>query len=211
MSNVTSPIILDETGQAIVDAITQSGLVQDKITQINNAGDAKIQEIIETVVVDPTLSIEGAAADAKATGEAVNELKSALDMIADNKRSLPGEFVRGTISTAGNLGDGQYRLRTTECQIFEAEETYVIDSGFQVLLYYYSSGVSPSSETKTGNSGWKTGTITIPANTYFVPLIGAVPEDTSVSADLTWQFKVYKNVDPLAAYKVEDGESWEVA
>lgn len=72
------------------------------------------------VVIDDSLSISGAAADAKAAGDGINDLKSAIKTITDNEVA---KFVIGKyINTSGNTADidspttnATYRYAVLDC------------------------------------------------------------------------------------------------
>lgn len=68
----------------------------------------------ETVVIDDSLSIEGAAADAKATGDAINKLQSQITEIDDTiYNTIPYTWEIGSLSTLnGSEVDSTSRIRT---------------------------------------------------------------------------------------------------
>ncbi len=70
MANVTKPIMLNETGESIASANTRTAVALESIAQIlaNDGGGGS------TITIDPTLTIEGDAADAKAVGDRFNAI-----------------------------------------------------------------------------------------------------------------------------------------
>lgn len=144
--------------------------------------------------------------------EAVTDLESKLNesvlMLEAFHIILPGTFIRGTVSANGNPGQGQYRIRTDAVQIFSESVTVTIDAGYRLAVYYYTSN-APSSSTFDHYDAWETGTYTFDVNSYFIPVIALVNEDTSVPADLAWRFRVYSDNNPIEKYMVADGTAWE--
>jgi hypothetical protein len=49
MSDITKPIMLDETGRAIVNALMQNDIVTQKEAEISNYADAKLQTILDEI------------------------------------------------------------------------------------------------------------------------------------------------------------------
>lgn len=96
MTEITSPVLLDGTGQEIVSAlksvaaaVSNTEATQQAMTAIQAKGEAAIQAVeqakdaaLENIGagIDNTLSMSGQAADAKAVGD---ELESLKDQIAD--------------------------------------------------------------------------------------------------------------------------------
>jgi hypothetical protein len=95
-------------------------------TAVTNWLDTNVDPVGSAVVVDKTLSIDGAAADAKTTGDGIADLKSALEFQTESKRL---EFTKdGYIATNVNVGDvvsttptasGTYSYCIAECKPFD--------------------------------------------------------------------------------------------
>jgi hypothetical protein len=54
MSDITKPIMLDETGRAIVNALMQNDIVAQKTAEISAAADAKLEEVLASIPDDYT-------------------------------------------------------------------------------------------------------------------------------------------------------------
>lgn len=174
--------------------------------------------------VDPTLSIEGAAADAKVTGDAVGELKSAItyqkkwdynNLVAlDNgKILLNGDWSLGNISSGGNLYVGenyQKRVISLEAMKLSTETTFTIADGYRVKIAYY---YTPNLKYGSGDnpnlisiSAATTGSITIAANTWFDILIAMAtdPEEADLETFVNAVY-VESNIDKrLSALESND-------
>ena len=121
---------------------------------------------------DTTLSVSGAAADAKATGDAVNEGKSALRYVEDaSEISLNPVFTQGkNISSTGAFVSNVSRIATkgfidianarTANSIPIADNaykegiSYTIANGYRIYVAYYS---EPNESSFVSSEGWLTG------------------------------------------------------
>lgn len=110
MSTVTKPLLLDETGKAIVAALQSTDIVQQRTQEINQYVQEKLQEVQDSLPpdynellerlpqvdesseqyylldindIDKTLTCENMAADAKATGDALAIVKSDVGSLKD--------------------------------------------------------------------------------------------------------------------------------
>lgn len=75
----------------------------------------------ETAVIDPTLSIEGAPADAKATGDALEEIRNQIDNISDNI-SFDGLATEDYVDSKFNEVSGQVSTKQ-DALTFDATPT----------------------------------------------------------------------------------------
>ena len=124
---------------------------------------------VSTFETDKTLSVEDKSADAKATGEAINELNGALNILnIDANLLLPiyNSFERITSSLDGSWTTSTNRIacRTilyTDRQIFLTPNTG----------YNWAWNKFDAQGNYIATSGWKNGTFAIPANTYFCVLL----------------------------------------
>ena len=103
MSSITKPLMLDETGKAIVEALTQQNMTQQRINEINTAADTVKQEI-ENKKTDSVSAVENK------TTECVNAI---TQKGAETLKSIPEDYT--TLSSdVGSLKDDNYHQR---CQV----------------------------------------------------------------------------------------------
>lgn len=149
-----------------------------------------------TVVIDASLSVSGAAADAKATGdeiadlkadlsESVSVLKSALKQINkldDGFKNIDGTFVRGAFDTSTWGVSTNVKYRVISSDIIHNIDAFniIVADGFRIFVCYYNSDGTPTTQ-----SQWKTGTYKINSDRYFRIQIGRVPENTSEIASVS--------------------------
>ena len=124
-------------------------------------------------VVDDTLTISGAAADAKVVGDVIG------DQIIVRKY-VPATFIQGSRNTAGTL-DPTYTYRVTTDDKFTVPKmiSYPIPDGYQVRItsFNLSTGV------KIGTENNLTEFVTFKTDRSYVMTIYKIDEDTSVEAD----------------------------
>lgn len=144
------------------------------ILKTSSAGaDVSISDLtFYSIFVDETLSIQGAAADAKATGDAVNEGKSVLRYVEDaSEIILNPVFTQGkNISSSGAFVSNVSRIATkgfidianarTANSIPIADNaykegiSYTIANGYRIYVAYYS---EPNESSFVSSEGWLTG------------------------------------------------------
>lgn len=126
--------------------------------------------------VDPTLTIAGDAADAKATGDAIDELNERLedDIVILNNGGfrIPAEFEIGSISNGENV-DFQAGVRTVSILPITKETIIRADSGYRYLVAYYT-----SNGTFISQSSLTTDITVISENSYIRIVIRALPDQT---------------------------------
>lgn len=139
------------------------------------------------VVIDKSLTVDGACADAKATGDLIAKVTSDLNVVEaeistfeDYQATLlsRGAFDRDAYNPETHVvGEFKYRISSRKAISFPYDITLDIASGFRFYPYYEING------TWTGQ-GWKTGTFKIDANKQFYAQIARSTEDPSEIADV---------------------------
>jgi len=81
-----------------VDKVTGKGLSTEDFTTAEKTKLAGIAEGATNIVIDPTLTQAGQAADAKKTGDELTGLKSDLNYLIEDKE-LDNTFVHGTFNS----------------------------------------------------------------------------------------------------------------
>lgn len=130
---------------------------------------------------DTTLSISGAAADAKVTGDIAKGIDTFISYT---------EFQACGLYRGNNVSSEKYRASSQTVLSFDKDVDLVIEDGYRIKLNKFVSDVY-SSETS-----WFTGTYQISKNTQFKIVIAKVTEDTSSTANVPLfvskvQFKSY--------------------
>ena len=101
-----------ENGDTKLDAPTTAGTSGQVLTSDGNGGQVWATVGSGSIVVDDTLSVEGAAADAKATGEAVSDLLSAISNLDNAVETLEAGSLSAVTATEGQVpmakGDGTW-------------------------------------------------------------------------------------------------------
>lgn len=118
----------------------------------------------------------------------VNDLNYALDLCNKGIEhfDLYATFIRGYIENGVVHTFVKYRITSDYIFCFDRDITVIIADGFNFDYQTFVGGVYNS------NSGWLSGSATIPANTYFKCMIRRTPEDTTEVADIdTFISKVY--------------------
>lgn len=135
----TFPIICRVTGAPYVDPVSVrsyfyvTGLTSEQwLAYVTACQDAqkRAEDAAATFETDPTLSVSGKAADAKATGEAVDEIKKDLDNLDDEYIKKPINIFN-TKSYAGAIVNGVFSESFTDWQTTEYIE---IEGNAQYLL-----------------------------------------------------------------------------
>ena len=101
-----------ENGDTKLDAPTTAGTSGQVLTSDGNGGQVWATVGSGSIVVDNTLSVSGAAADAKATGEAVSDLMSAISNLDNAVETLEAGSLSAVTATEGQVpmanGDGTW-------------------------------------------------------------------------------------------------------
>lgn len=141
-----------------------------------------------TPAIDTSLSVAGAAADAKATGDEITDLKDNIEFInleGNAILSLYSKFTRGSISPSTGIVDDvgyQYRVSSIDIMKINRALTLTVSGAHRFRIHYYTNGVYDG---EASMSAWQRGSYTIDANKEFRILIGRAPEtDTTTPADI---------------------------
>ena len=123
----TFPIICRVTGAPYVDPVSVrsffyvTGLTSDQWTAYVTAcqdAQKRAEDAAATFETYPTLSIEGKAADAKATGKKYNEIKNILTDSKEGKSKLSFEIIKNSYATnSGDIEDYNGWDRTNYVQV----------------------------------------------------------------------------------------------
>lgn len=123
-----------------------SPFIPDLVTNWLNTN---VNPVGSAVVVDSSLSVSGAAADAKKTGQGISTNKTASENnFADNRATsidkslLIGEFVNGAIRESdGGLitNDYAYRVASSEYFAFSTDIVLYVANGFNARVAFYNS------------------------------------------------------------------------
>jgi hypothetical protein len=156
------------------------------VTQISNESWTQAIQAVEELknTIDPTLSLSGKAADAKATGDKIGQLKE--DLWENPSAYSPFEI--GTLDI-GEIVPVRYRIVSTNI-IHTTSKLYIaISKNRRVGIHYYDSNGKFVFESR-----WKTLEYVIPENSYFRIVISAFPKTTDYE-------KAYEaNVDTFLEY-----------
>ena len=155
---------------------------------------ANVNPVGSAVVVDSSLSVSGAAADAKKTGEGISDNKNGVEnnyadnvATANDKSLLVGKFVNGAIrETDGGLitNDYAYRVASSEYFVFSTDIVLYIANGFNARVAFYN-----SNDELTGMSNLLNNRpLGIAKNTKFRITIKRDTENTSETANIA-QFR----------------------
>lgn len=130
---------------------------------------------IVDVGVDPTLSVEGAAADSKMVGENFGKLKEEAERTENlENKYLSTSWVRGYINNNGVVLNASFRAVTSDYLIKSSDVTVSVSDGYQFAVAY-----ADTDGTTSLARAYGTDSFIIPANTKFKVSVYAKPEDTS--------------------------------
>ena len=185
MPDSTKRILTDETGQDIVSALEALTNVMTTVslTDVANAVTDWLDDNIptgQTVAVDQSLTVSGAAADAKKTGDHLSDLKSALDIINGEEEYLKGTFINGNSDQGVINTNYKYRIVSSSIIAYNRAITLNAKTGFYAVIDLFTNNVF--TETKLMYSSVRT--LTLPANQQFMITIKRATEDTSEIANI---------------------------
>ena len=156
VANQIDDVVGEQIGGVVSEQIpTQvTGWLNDNVTPVGSA-----------VIVDNSLSISGAAADAKVTGDELSDLKNAINkgcQILTSANFTQGTWSGGAISTAPN------RICTNVLYpVKKGDKIYIKTNSLEIAHGIYESGATASTDYKTWHSASA-------GETYIVPLDGSI-------------------------------------
>ena len=204
--------LVDILGSIDVDV---TGTIQDQISQlfnekvsnsdmqvyvtnsmpayITNWLNTNVNPVGSAVVVDSSLTIQGAAADAKVVGDNISDLKSAITYneasdfgIAYNAEYSNNSFIQGnrqqnnieTVIAIINRCTTQFPIHANKGDTIKVTNTV---SGQSILIF-----------SSTKSSGWKTGSFdyVVPSEGYYYADIKKSDDSTIAPSDISAQIKV---------------------
>ena len=151
---------------------------------------------------DTTLTIAGAAADAKATGDQVSDLKSAFTSMQDALLVTDAQAItwhQGSIDgSTGTANHSEARCYTDHVKVEHSAYVLTIPSGYKCYIYEYTSN-STSGYVGPYISGWQTGTVRINvAIGHYIRFVCAYTDNTAITpSDITGVALTYSDyTDP---------------
>ena len=159
----------------------------------------------EGVVIDTSLSVAGACADAKATGDKIKEVTNEIgDMhsvySAEHNIGFCDFFYHGVI-TNGDFAPGAiYRVSNNNIiEIFDDVKLHIAD-GYRAYVFLFEDGVY------TTSTGWLTDTYIIPKGKGFKVMIAETVDDYYTEADIS-AFVAAITFDNIFVNKINDIET----
>lgn len=160
-------------------AVNNAAFEEGKLKVTKNDGTSA-----ETEVIDSSLTKSGKAADAKATGDEIGQLKEDLW----ENPSAYSPFGLGSLVN-GEITSGQYRIVSTNIIHTNSKLYIAISKNRRVGIHYYDANGK-----FVFDSGWQTLEYVIPENSYFRIVISAF---SSSDGD---EYKYKANVNTLLEY-----------
>lgn len=163
------------------------------VTDVSNASWMQAIQAVEELknTIDPTLSLSGKAADAKATGDALKENAKGVSQLKEDlweNPSVYSPFELGSL-VDGEITNGQYRIVSTNIIHTNSKLYIAISKNRRVGIHYFDSNGKFIFDSK-----WQTLEYVIPENSYFRIMISAFPSSGSD------EYKYKANVSTLLEY-----------
>ena len=162
------------------------------------------KETLTAPAVDPSLTISGAAADAKVAGTLITNTRKLLNATNNltDKIYLTGiTWELGSFGSGGGLSTNDKRIRTaSKIQFIEPTKLRPLD-GYRYAVHYYATSTSTYHDTTRadgGASGWINvgDNYTIDANTWLTITVAKTSESGTYTADpSTWCNYVYVDAE----------------
>ena len=173
---------IDNSVAGQIDSSVASQIAQPTATAVTAWLGEHVNPVGSAVVVDDTLTISGAAADAKVTGDRIENIEDFWLMSNNEVQTFYGlgNFQHYGLNTDGSFITNQkYRVSNNDAMTFSRDITIHVKSGFRWGYIPFVNNVAGSWV------GWITSDYCIPSNTNFVVQIARVTEDTSEIADVS--------------------------
>lgn len=170
---------LDEMASSGALSNLLAPLIPDLVT---NWLTAHVNPVGSAVVVDSSLTVAGAAADAKKTGQGITANKNNTIALGNGQTLLTGDFINGAISESNGeiLSGYKYRIVSTEYFQFDRDIFLLCESGFTARVAFYNQ--SNQFEKITGATAINF--LGIPAQQKFRISIRRAAENTAETADI---------------------------
>ncbi|MEE6208449.1 MAG: hypothetical protein VZR95_10385, partial [Alphaproteobacteria bacterium] len=177
------------TGDALNTKINknQGANNSGKYLKVGANGDVETADL--DVTTDKTLSIADKAADAKAVGDELTNLKADFNDILDNFANNPNSYTwgQGTINaTTGATGSSSTRIRTV---FISPAKGFNVNPGYKYIVYVYDSekaflGAFVNGEYVKGSVDWTTGKTFLSSipDEYFLKLLMAKDDNSAITA-----------------------------
>lgn len=172
---------------------------------------ANVNPVGSAVVVDSSLSISGAAADAKATGDGLTDLKNAVSDIGNYAGVYIAEEHVGYLREDGEYyNDARYHALGTDYIPCSAGDVFVYKgrtTAVAVSAIFYDASKSILSSTHDGSSGSYTN-ITVPSNCAYVVFSSMEPVGTEVALDVYKKGSWRTEIPDIANSTIRIGSSF---
>lgn len=148
---------IDETVAEQLPAVVAA----DIPAEVTNWLTANVNPVGSAVAVDSSLSISGAAADAKVTGSKISDLKTQLNVLFTDLP--PITFVQGTINSTYGRYDPNNKNRIASDSYIDVTNKTVFDipTVYDYSLFFYKGRVEVAASNYLSTSGWLNGTKTL--------------------------------------------------
>jgi len=160
-----------------------ANLIVDEVTDWLDTNINPISE--DLVIIDSSLSISGAAADAKKTGDEISELNERIDVTEITDTTLSSsDLENGALDASGmNAGSMLYRVRTSNyIELPENGDAYVnvvSEENVYFTAWYFT--VNDFATSKISMEDWrKSGKLNVPSNAKYVRFVFSINKSTDL-------------------------------